>query len=241
MFRLMSNKTSRGSWKECTHKHRCAICEKPDWCSYSEDGAVAVCRRVDGGNGIHRTDVNGADYWLYVLKKDVPFDPTKLPPPAPKAERADKDTLDHVYREMLADLPLNQCHIDELAKRGLSREAMERHGFKSMQGTGRAAIVRKLEAQFGADTLLNTPGFYIKNEGSESWISIAGKDGLYIPVRDLLGRIQAVQIEPDEPGESAKYIFLSSAGHDGPGPGAPVHFPVADSFKEGSVRLTSKP
>jgi len=162
----------------------------------------------------------------------------KLSPPVVKADRAEPDVLHEVYSALLAELTLSASHIEELSRRGLSQEAMDHHGFKSMGGTGRAAIVRKLTGVFAAEVLLKTPGFYLKNDGSESWISIAGKDGLYIPISDQQKRISGIQIKPDEPGDGGKYVYLSSSYHDGPGPGAPVHFPIANSGVSRRVRLT---
>ena len=58
-------------WTEATRSEPCPICGKPDWCSVSADSAWAVCRRVDTGDGLHRVDKSGADYWLHRLNGSI--------------------------------------------------------------------------------------------------------------------------------------------------------------------------
>ncbi|MDA1229102.1 MAG: CHC2 zinc finger domain-containing protein, partial [Chloroflexi bacterium] len=213
-------------WKQATRRDPCVACGHVGWCAYSLDGNMIMCRRVDTGEGIPRTDSNGSDYWLYPRDTNITFDPSRMPPPAPTAERASPDMLHDVYGAFLAELPLNQLHRQELAARGLSPEAIKRLGFKSMPGEGRAAIARKLEEQFGRSTLLKTPGFYVKDEGGSNWISIAGSAGLLIPIPDHEGRLVALQTRLDNPGDYGKYLSFSSTGHDGPGPGSQVVWPL---------------
>ena len=43
--------------------HPCAICQKPDWCMYSEDGQVAVCARISEGAKKKCGDAG----WLHIL------------------------------------------------------------------------------------------------------------------------------------------------------------------------------
>lgn len=65
--------------------HPCPICGKPDWCTYTEDGRLAFCMRVESD----RTAGNGA--YIHVLRADTPALPRRpisLPrryPDAPSA------------------------------------------------------------------------------------------------------------------------------------------------------------
>lgn len=51
------------AWVRVTKKQKCPICEKPDWCVLSDDGAVACCMRVTSekvlrnGGWLHRLGV----------------------------------------------------------------------------------------------------------------------------------------------------------------------------------------
>ena len=141
-------------------------------------------------------------------------------PPDTEHERADADTLKEVYKMLLDQLTLTKAHAKNLENRGLSADAIERRGYKSMRGKGRAAVARKLADRFGVETLLRAPGFYLRHEDGRKWISIAGPDGLYIPVRDKGRRVMAIKIRLDDPKGGPRYLYLSSARHGGHGPGA---------------------
>jgi P4 family phage/plasmid primase-like protien len=56
--------------------------------------------------------------------------------------------------------------------------------------------------------------------------SLYGPEGLLIPCRDTQGRIVALCIRRDAAGKGPKYVWLSSAQHGGPSPGAPCHVPA---------------
>jgi hypothetical protein len=59
-----------------------------------------------------------------------------------------------------------------------------------------------------------------------------------IPCRDVQGRIVALKVRRDEPGDGPKSVYLSSAKHGGPGPGSPCHVPAGISGPAVTVRLT---
>ena len=45
-------------------ENRCRICEKPDWCTYSDDGQIAICARVSDGAKKRVGDAG----WLHILE-----------------------------------------------------------------------------------------------------------------------------------------------------------------------------
>jgi len=47
-------------------RHPCPICEKSDWCLYSEDGTAAICARISEGSRKKCGDAG----WLHILKAD---------------------------------------------------------------------------------------------------------------------------------------------------------------------------
>lgn len=55
-----------------SRSHPCPICGKPDWCTYTEDGRLAFCMRVESG----RTAGNGA--YIHVLRADTPALPRRF-------------------------------------------------------------------------------------------------------------------------------------------------------------------
>src|SRR5262249_33765594 len=67
----------------------------------------------------------------------------------------------------------------------------------------------------------------------------AGLRGLLIPVRDLLGHILALQVRQD--GGDTRYLWVSSAGGNGPSPGSPCHVPLGVTAPAPEVRVTEGP
>lgn len=226
-------------WATVSRQHPCPMCGRPDWCSISADGVWALCRRVDTGAGIHRTDKSGADYWLYRLDGQSPCRQLTREPPSPSLpERADPATLDRVYRALLAWLPLSATHRQALRQRGLSDREIVRRGYRTLPTHGRAIRARQLVEGFGADVCARIPGLYLAARGRQQWWSLAGMPGLLIPVRNVAGRIVALKVRADQPGEGSKYTYLSSIHHRGSGPGAPVHVPLHTLSPGAPMRIT---
>jgi hypothetical protein len=224
------------TWLHVSHCQPCPICDKPDWCARSSDGVWALCRRVDTGAGVHKVDKAGADYWLY---HHAPYRHSILEVPSqPHAERAEPVILDLAYRALLAVLPLSLPHRQALRQRGLSDKEIVRRGYRTLPLHGRATLARQMVKRFGIDVCAQVPGLYVATQNTRRWWTLAGALGLLIPVRNVDGRIVALKVRADSPGEGSKYTYLSSAHHRGPGPGAPVHVPLHALVPGVPVRFT---
>lgn len=228
------------SWREVTKYNPCHICGKSSWCSFSADGNWAVCRRLDTGEGTHKIDQSGVDYWVYRLKGSHASSTLIIDLPSEtSAERADPETLDAVYRALLATLPLDSHHRENLRNRGLIDEEITRRGYRTLPAKDRAKYARQLKNRFGTTICTKIPGLYIKEKDGERWWSLAGSSGILIPSRDPEGRIIALKIRADEVKDSNKgrYSYFSSASHGGPSSGSPVHIPLFEGETE-TARLT---
>jgi hypothetical protein len=227
----------RRGWRNVHRGDPCEICGKGDWCSRSVDRAWVVCRRVDAG-GERRLDRAGAEYWLHALG------PSSRPAPAvpdpPTRERACPADLDRVYSALLRHLRLESRHRDALGARGLDDRVIEAGGYRSLPLRERARIAAELAGLFDEGLLLTIPGFHTREGTTKTYLSFAGPAGLVVPVRDVEGRIVALKIRRDDPGDGPKYLYVSSTASGGPGPGAPVHVPLhnARNGSVGAVRLT---
>ena len=228
---------SSGGWREASQESPCPVCGKPDWCSVSDDGGWAICRRKSDGTGEYKVDTSGADYWLYKLKEPpVESVPQDGAPEAPKT--ADPETLDRVYGTLLDQLPLSHAHRQDLHRRGLSEAQVKRRGYRTLPPGSREVLAAKLAERFGTEACSKVPGLYEKEGGPARW-SIAGAAGVLIPVRDAQERIVAIKVRADDPGEGPKYSYLSSSKHGGSGPGSQVHVPLSEDPGRGAAaRLT---
>jgi hypothetical protein len=208
----------------------CAVCGKQGtWCQISADGKTASCKRRQDGCYSEGENASGA-YYLHKLvdddQEDEGDDRAKAPrkPNGKPKERAAPATVSAVYAALLGLLTINPRHREQLLARGLRDADIDRAEYRSMPSyNNRPLKVSPLLDKFGEKDLLAVPGLYKSEEGT---LTLAGSAGLLIPCRDVQGRVQGLQVRADDPGDGAKYTWLSSTGHGGPGPGAPPHFPM---------------
>jgi hypothetical protein len=194
--------------------------------------------RVEAGCFKTREGRDGSRVYLHRLV-DGPRPEANLPPqPGPEAKRTDPDTLHSIYSALLKHLPLSATHREALQRRGLTEGKIEQACYRTFPGQGRTRITRNLHECFG-NKLLRVPGFVVKEGRSGRYLTLRGPAGLIVPCRERAGRIVALKVRRDDVGEgSPRYLYCSSAGHGGPGPGAPVHFPAGTPEAAGLVRLT---
>jgi hypothetical protein len=198
----------------------------------------ALCRRIDAGEGIHRVDKTGCEYWLYRLDGARPERPVIQLPLRQSPERASPDVLHRVYAALLDSLTLSNLHRANLRRRGLPDDEITHRDYRTMPVSGRAALARRLVERYGAEVCSRVPGIYVKTESGRSWWSLSGSPGLLIPVRDEAGHIIAMMVRADEPDADPRYRFISSARHGGPGPLMGVHIPLNDVEHGGTIRVT---
>jgi hypothetical protein len=216
---------------------KCPVCGKPDNCAVSEDRTRAYCRRVASP---HQGRDGG---WLHILEEmpHASYAPQQQPqkqaaPIIEATPRADVEHVHKIYSIMIrARLVLSEEHRRALMMRGLDAEAIQRNGYRSTPTALYAATMTRLLAEH--HDLAGVPGFY-KDHGA--WRMVPLAQGVLIPVRDSLNRIQALMIRRDGASGSGKYIWLSSADRDGgASSGAPSHYANALLLKDArEVTLT---
>ncbi len=209
----------------------CPVCGKPDWCLVSQDGATAICARIESGRPIGN---NGAGWLHRLADTSRSLTSSKRASDSRQSPKATPDVLDTAYRALLGEVALSGAHRDNLRRRGLTDADITRLGYKTLPLNGRGAIVEKLQGV----PLTGVPGFWL--HGGE--VRMAGPAGIAIPVRDLRGRIQGLQVRRDDT-EGGKYRWVSSRGYDrGCSPGVPVHVARPPSVAEaGEVWVTEGP
>jgi hypothetical protein len=224
-------------WRNATRKHPCAICGRPDWCRYTEDGAVQDCYRQGDASAVERQDKSGSTFWRHRSGSFLPLYKRQDVPLPPSAERAGALDRDRVYCELLRLLCLTPEHSSALRTRGLTNADMERCGYGSLPLRGRYRIVKHLVHQFGQDLVAKVPGFVTKSGESGNYMTLAGSPGLLIPARNTDGSICGLVIRCDDPGDDGRYRWLSSRHGGGPGPEMAAHVP-RHAGDANTVRLT---
>ena len=198
----------------------CPVCQKTHGCLLYE--SHVVCLRVpsdkpaQGGLGGWRHSLHEPELYRAVLSNFSQPSSERLAPPA---------TLDKVYRALHSNLTLSAHHKKHLQQeRQLSLESIQARGYQSW-GQGdrllRSRLAETLYDLFGG-VVLDVPGFLLR-EQSRTYLTLGGPPGLLIPVRNPENQIVAHQIRTDRPGDSGKYVWLSSTSRGGPGPGSPIH------------------
>jgi len=151
-----------------------------------------------------------------------------------KLPASDIETRHKAYTMFLSMLPLSADHMRNLLSRGLSDQTIQDNEYKTTPVTYERELANRI-ISYGF-RLSGVPGFYINNDGK--WAFISNKRGFLIPVRDIKGRIQGLQIRRDNE-KNRKYRWVSSNGMES-GCGAEGWVHVAGQVSE-CVILTEGP
>ena len=118
----------------------------------------------------------------------------------------DVDTRNVTYLALLSKLTLAPDHLQNLLSRGLTEEEISRLGYKTTPIIGTAAIAKQMQSD--GLYLAGVPGFYRTESGA--WTFAHEQRGILIPVRNLHGQIQGLQIRRDQVSRR-KFRWVSSA------------------------------
>ena len=119
---------------------------------------------------------------------------------------ADVDMRNATYRSLLNMLSLASDHRTNLLARGLSEQVINEKYYRTTPVFGWQSIARKLQDE--GLYLSGVPGFYKENDGR--WTFAEVKRGILIPVCDIQGRIQGLQVRRDNI-ERRKFRWISSS------------------------------
>lgn len=201
-------------------------------CNYCGEGggAIELYARVHGisNSAAYREiceilygNANPKEYKVLSRKKPKLDLPTN-------SELASVYDRNQTYEMMLSMLNLTDKHLDDLIKRGLSLEQIEKNGYRSTPAYGFEQIAKILSEK--GCVIAGVPGFYEKTPDVWSINFKSSCSGILIPYRTISGLIQAFQIRLDNPftdekGRKTKYIWLSSVDEEkGTSSQSPAHF-----------------
>ena len=111
------------------------------------------------------------------------------------------DRRNEVYQELLNHMVLSPEDRLALQARGLSDEAIDRNGYRTLTPESVDLAVGRVRSRFDADDLRSIPGFRVEKvrdpQMRRDWldkVSFSASHGLLIPVRDYKGRIVSCQV-----------------------------------------------
>lgn len=114
------------------------------------------------------------------------------------------------YQDLLSVLTLAGGHRQNLHNRGLTDDNIVRLGYKSIPVGSGIAIADRLLG-YGAQ-LAGVPGFFRTKSGQ--WAFVHQRPGILIPVKDIQGRVQGLQVRLDDT-EKRKFRWVSSGSFSG--------------------------
>lgn len=127
--------------------------------------------------------------------------------PEPTVDVKSDEELDKVYRAVLNELTLKPEHRNNLLKRGLTNEVIDKCLYRSVPERW-VSVFAKLKKR--GISFEGVPGFYEKNGKT---FSACSKSGFFIPYFNAKGQIAGMQIRFDK--GDKRYLWFSSAGFQG--------------------------
>ena len=132
------------------------------------------------------------------------------------------DVRDKVYRRLLSRLDLSKKHREDLIKRGLTDEEIEKHMYKTVPVCGLHSLAAYAIQGLAFEENQGIPGFVDVNI-PEKVLLRARKNGYFVPVLTRDGKISGMQIRYDNLKDTAsekekenykKYSWYSSSEKD---------------------------
>lgn len=195
----------------------------------SKEAFGVILNRLGRGKATNTT--NNSDEWEQYR--------VSAPKAAPELPLASVENRSNTYQRYLGELTLAPDHRAALRKRGLSSAEINWLEYKSMPMTEQGVLIEKL--LLSGSYMKGVPGFFL--DKNNRWAIKRQQRGILIPVRDLQGKIQGLQIRLDEPEKSSgKFRWISSAGKES-GCGALTWAHFSGEWTEGDteVYLTEGP
>jgi hypothetical protein len=165
------------------------------------------------------------DDWQEALKElrgvaGINYIEPKDPPPI--KETVPIDVRDKTYRAFLKKLTLSDINRKNLLDRGLAAEALDIYRSLPDEVKERWRICKELKK--GGIVIAGVPGFFQRKSNYGSyWDFYYPGPGLLIPILDVQGRIQGMQVRMDQCTDNRYRWFSSARKEGGASSGAPVH------------------
>lgn len=224
----------------------CPLCGRKKSMSLKLDEDVFSCHCAGGNGGMldlykklnNCYDKSNGDVIREIKAKlninDDYANNRKFTKPIPQVKKLSKNEVlphmqkaDKAYRCLLNLLGLSAKHKKDLLERGISNANIEKYMFRSVPVLGYEYFAKNVAEQCD---IQGVAGF-MQDSRSQSLSFIPKLTGIIIPVQNIFGLIEGLQIRLDKPIRKTRYIWLSSDSLVGGGKATtPAYF--VESSKE---------
>lgn len=123
----------------------------------------------------------------------------------PQSILADVSVRDETYRALLSLLNLDHDHKNNLLRRGLTPQTIDKNLYRTVPTADRFGLCQKLQDR--GCILAGVPGFYQTSDSR--WALVPPGRGFLIPVLNIAGQIQGLTVRLDH-ARKGKYRWVSS-------------------------------
>ena len=192
-------------WLRVTKRNPCVICEKGDWCTYTDDGEIANCMRIASD----RPAKNGNGYIHRLKEPDAPEAPfrRRAPRPCPPPPRpAPKMAMSRLMIRWSAATTFAQ--EQELAQSlGVTVEAIRKLGASWSPSDNAWAFPMK--DQHGATT-----GIRLRSMDGSKWAVKGSRSAMFLPSVDVKpGSLCLIPEGPTDTAACLSYGFYAIGRH----------------------------
>lgn len=191
-------KTSIPKWYEMT-RETCPICGHAGGCMIQEEGEMIACIRKESDHPFSQN--SACPSWLHWLNGDRKRTINKQDIEQEVSEtKRESVHLDKVFRGLIDCTILEDSHYDHLTgpSRKLSDDQIFTRQYRSFPQKP-WQTVQDIEQLSGLEDFTGVPGFYkVRSRNGEFW-SLAGRDGILIPFRNIRNEIEGFQMRVDNP------------------------------------------
>ncbi|HUE83337.1 MAG TPA: toprim domain-containing protein [Pyrinomonadaceae bacterium] len=153
-------------WVRVSRKHRCQICDKPDWCTYAPEAGIVSCMRVESDHP-SRNSLGG---WLHFTGDG--YKPPYIPPAKPAIVERPPD-LHGLWGRWQSQTDFH--HLDGFAMcLGVDTDALYSTGCAWADQYHAWAFPMK-------DAAGEMIGIRLRSESGQKWAVKGSRQGLFIP------------------------------------------------------------
>ena len=191
-------RTKLKDWFEF-YRIACPICGHVGGCMQHKEGDRVACIRTTSEYPFSKN--SALPSYLHFLKGNKKRKKIQTNEVALNSEKkADNNKLHRVYKSMLDKLELSDEHYQHLIskERGLTDAQIQAREYRSFPDKP-WNIVKEIQKELNIDDFTGIPGFYETTGKYGKYWTIAGRNGILLPYRNIKNQIIGFQYRVDNP------------------------------------------